>query len=165
MMINPTRLLAEPNSTTITIERVFDAPRERVFRVFSNPETVARWWSPFGTARVEQYEPREGGRWRIADVMSEQEAITFFGYFHDLSFPERIVQTSEFANLPERGHAVLDRYEFRALEGGRTLMVLTEAFLTTSDRDAALESGMEPGIVQQYVNIDELLRATQGEKE
>lgn len=164
-MTHPTKLHAEANSTTIVIERMFDAPREKVFRVFSNPETVARWWSPFGTTRVEHYDPQAGGRWRIADLMSEQEPIVFFGYFHDVTFPERIVQTSEFANLPERGHVVLDRYEFRPLEGGRTLMVLTESFLTAEDRDAALESGMEPGIVQQHVNIDELLRLTQGEKE
>jgi len=148
-------LSAETGAPLITIERVFAAPPEKVFRLFSEATNVARWWSPFGQCRIDAFDPRVGGSWRIAEVMDEGE-IAFFGVFHDLSAPHRIVQTSEFANLPERGHVVLERYEFTPVGTG-TRMVLTESFLSVADRDAAIESGMEEGVVQQYRNIDALL--------
>lgn len=152
-------LRADTGTPIITIERAFDAPPEKVFRLFSKAENVARWWSPFGQCRIDAFDPRVGGSWRIAEVMEDSE-IAFFGVFHDLTAPVRIVQTSEFANLPERGHVVLERYEFFP-EGGTTRMVLTQTFLSLADRDAAVESGMEEGIVQQYRNIDALLASAE----
>ena len=154
-MSNVTKLTAVPNSSIIRIERIFDAPRERVFRLFTTKEKVQKWWNPWGVARVEEFDPRVGGSWRIGG--GDGEEAVFFGVFHDVTFPERLVQTSEFANLPEPGHVVLDRYEFTVLPNGKTQMVLTEAFLSVEDRDAAVDSGMEPGVVQQYLNLDALL--------
>lgn len=156
-MSNPTHFHAEPNSSVLRIERTFNAPREKVFRAFTIASKVKQWWSPGGTARVDEFDVRAGGSWRFADTPGDQEEIVFFGYFHEVTSPERIVQTVEFANLPERGHVVLDRYEFRPLGEGQTQMVLTESYLSVEDRDAAMASGMEAGIASSYEILDRVL--------
>lgn len=158
-MSNKTTITAASGASIIRIERVFDAPREKVFLAFTQKDKLKEWWSPGGNARIE-LDLREGGAWRATDILSDGQEITFYGYLHEVSSPERIVQTAEFANMDERGHAVLDRYEFIELDGGRTRLVLTEAFLSVADRDAAIESGMEGGIVQQHNNLDNVLRNT-----
>jgi len=65
-MSNATVLRADPGTSTIHIERVFDAPLEKVFRAFTTPEKVVKWWSPFGRTRIDEDNPRVGGAWRIA---------------------------------------------------------------------------------------------------
>jgi uncharacterized protein YndB with AHSA1/START domain len=152
-MSNKTAITAEPDVPTLRIERTFDAPRDKVFLAFTQKDMLEKWWSPWDTARIE-LDAREGGAWRFTDSTDGQE-VTFYGYFHEVTAPERIVQTTEFAGI-ERGHPVLDRYEFTE-ENGRTLVTITEAFLSVEDRDAAIQSGMESGIVQHYVNLDKVL--------
>lgn len=155
-MSNKTTITADPGSPILTITRVFDAPREKVFRAFTQKDTLAKWWSPWGEALVE-VDPRAGGAWRFTDRTGGQD-VTFFGYYHDVTAPERIVQTEEFADLGERGHVVLDRYDFNELEGSRTQVVMTSAFLSTEGRDAAVQTGMEKGIIQQHENLDKVLK-------
>ncbi|EDK72408.1 Activator of Hsp90 ATPase 1 family protein [candidate division TM7 genomosp. GTL1] len=156
-MNNKTVIMAEPGIPIIRIERVFDAPREKVFQVFTQKDKVAKWWSPSNEVRIDALDAREGGAWKFTHVIDGQD-ITFYGVFHEVTAPERIVQTAEFANLGERGHVVLDKYEFTEFKGGQTHMTLTEAYLTTQDRDAALKSGMETGLAQSYINLDTVLR-------
>jgi uncharacterized protein YndB with AHSA1/START domain len=157
-MSNKTTMKAEEGSPLICIERVFDAPREKAFLAFITKEQIERWWSPGGKTRIDELEPREGGHWRYTALATEGYEVTFFGIFHEIAAPERIVQTAEFAGLPVRGHVVLDRYEFTGLDESHTRMVLTEAFMSVADRDAAVESHMEEGVVQSYHNLDLLLQ-------
>lgn len=157
-MTNKTTLTAEAGVPIIRIERIFDASRDAVFSAFTQEEKLKKWWGQRDEARVDELDARPGGAWKFTDVSADGYEVTFYGYFHEVAAPERIVQTAEFAGIPERGHAVLDRYEFTELSGGRTLMTLTEAFLNIEDRDMAIENNMEKGVVQQYINIDGLLK-------
>jgi uncharacterized protein YndB with AHSA1/START domain len=157
-MSNKTTLTAEPGSPIIRIERTFDAPPVKVFLAFTLKDKIERWWSPSGNARIDDLDAREGGKWRFTHVMPEGQEITFFGYFHEITPPERIVQTAEFASMPVRGHVVLDKYEFTKLDNGRTHMELTEAFMSVADRDAAVEAGVETGLAQSYLNLDTVLQ-------
>ena len=154
-MNNNTTITADENSPIVRIERAFQAPRDKVFAIFTHKDMLEKWWNPYGDATIE-ITPEAGGSWKFE---GGQEA-SFFGYFHEVTAPERIVQTSEFAHLPERGHVVLERYEFTEQEDGTTRMTLTNAFLSVADRDAALQSGMEEGLEPSYKKIDELLEAT-----
>ena len=159
-MSNQTTVTAEAGSPIITIERIFDAPREKVFRVFSDAALVARWWSPNGTATVEALDFREGGRWHFSGT--GDQTISFHGFFHEITAPERFVQTSEFDNLEamigERGHTVLAKYEFLPTEDGRTRLVTTEMYMSTEDRDMAVQSDMESGVVRAYQSVDSILK-------
>jgi uncharacterized protein YndB with AHSA1/START domain len=156
-MSNKTTITAELGQPTIHIERIFEAPREKVFQLFTQKDQIVKWWSPSGEVRIDALDARAGGAWKFSDVFNDQE-ITFFGYYHEVTAPERIVQTAEFANLQERGHVVLDRYEFNELAKDRTQMILTEVFVSTADRDAAIQSGMETGLAQSYSKLDNVLQ-------
>lgn len=156
-MSNKTILTAEQGAPIIRIERMFDAPRDKVFAAFVQKDKVAKWWSPGGTARIDELDAREGGTWKFIDIMPDGQEVAFYGSFHEVTAPERIVQTSEFDGLGERGHAVLDRYEFSELDDGRTQLTLTEAYLSLADRDMAIANNMEEGLAQSYVNLDKIL--------
>jgi uncharacterized protein YndB with AHSA1/START domain len=158
-MSNTMTLTAEPGTSIIQIERIFDAPRNKVFLTFTHKEKLEKWWSPNGEAHI-KIDAREGGAWKFTDVMSDGQKITFYGIFHEVTSPERIVQTAEFANVGERGHVVLEKYEFTELDDKRTRLLLTEVFMSVEDRDAAIESGMEGGLAQSYDNLENILQET-----
>lgn len=152
-MSNTTTITAEPGQPILRVERVFDAPRTSVFDMFAKVENLEKWWNPYGPTKVKA-DIKDGGAWRFEGG----ENATFYGYYHEVTAPERIVQTSEYASLPERGHVVLDRYEFTEQPDGSTLVVLTEVYLSIEDRDAAIQSGMSDGIEETYNTIDKLLK-------
>lgn len=156
-MNNNMVLTAKDNSPIIRIERVFNAPRQAVFDIFTKKDKLEKWWSPYGQATID-FELAPGGAWKFTEA---QGGVTFYGYYHEVTAPERFVQTSEFANLGERGHVVLERYEFTEQPEGTTLMTLTEAYLSVADRDAALQSGMQEGLAKAYDKAQELLNEEQ----
>lgn len=153
-MSNKMNVTAESGQPIVKIERAFNASRQDVFAIFTQKDKLEKWWSPYGNATIE-IDLKEGGAWHF----SEGQEADFYGFYHEVTAPERIVQTSEFGVLPERGHVVLERYEFTEQTDGTTLMTLTEAFLSVEDRDAMLQSGMEEGLSKTYDKIDQLLGA------
>jgi uncharacterized protein YndB with AHSA1/START domain len=139
----------------IHIERVFDAPRDRVFAVFTDPELVPRWWGPHGTETiVEEMDPRTGGDWRFLSRDSDGVEITFRGTFREVTPPERIVQTFEWDGMP--GYVSVDSSEFIDL-GERTKVVTTSLFMVGEERDGMIESGMERGLNETYERLDAVL--------
>jgi uncharacterized protein YndB with AHSA1/START domain len=152
-MSNKTTITAERGQPIMQIERIFDAPRKDVFEIFTTQEMLEKWWSPYDQAYIE-IDAREGGRWHF----TAGKEVNFYGVIHEFSAPERFVQTEEFGNTGERGHVALDRYEFAELPDGKTKMTLTTTFLSVADRDFALQSGMEVGIIKSHETIDTLLK-------
>jgi uncharacterized protein YndB with AHSA1/START domain len=162
-MANETTVIAEPNSPIIRYERVFDAPRQKVFDMFTKAEYVEKWWNPRATARVDALELREGGLWKFSHEDPEAGTVSFHGYFHEVSAPVRFIQTVEFDNLEamigERGHTVLGRYDFTELPDGRTQYIGVEVYLSVEDRDQAVASGMNTGVTACFEAIDRLIQA------
>jgi uncharacterized protein YndB with AHSA1/START domain len=149
--------LTTPAKREIRVERVFEAPRERVFAAHTDPELIARWWGPFETETiVEELDPRPGGRWRFVVRNSDGSETGFRGVYRELVVPERIVQTFEWDGLP--GHVSVDAASFEDL-GERTRVVSTTLFHTTEERDGMIESGMEKGLNESHVKLDQLLAA------
>ena len=141
----------------IHIERVFDAPRERVFEIFTDPELIPRWWGPHGTETVvEEMDARTGGDWRFLSRSSDGGEITFRGTYREVTPPERIVQTFEWDGMP--GYVSLDSAEFIDL-GEQTRVVSTSLFLTPEERDGMIDSGMERGLNETYERLDAVLAA------
>lgn len=147
---------APEGTSIITITRTFNAPRDKVFKAFTDPALISRWWGMSGKARIEENELKEGGKWRYVETGPDGTTTTFFGIFHEITAPERIVQTGEWAELGERGHVALDRTVFTE-ENGKTTMILTEVYLSVETRDLVLKSGMEEGLQQSYQHLDALL--------
>jgi uncharacterized protein YndB with AHSA1/START domain len=144
-----------PGEREIHIERVFDAPRDRVFAVYTDPELIPQWWGPRGTeAVVEQMDVRAGGSWRFVVRNQDGSETAFRGTYREVSPPERIVQTFEWEGMP--GHVSVETATFEDL-GDRTRVVTTSVFHTAEERDGMIASGMESGMQETYQRLDEVL--------
>jgi len=144
-----------PTDREIHIERVFEAPRERVFAIYTDPELIPEWWGPRGTsAIVDEMDVRPGGSWRFVIRNSDGSETGFRGTYREVVAPERIVQTFEWEGMP--GHVSVETATFKDL-GDRTRVTTTSIFHTTEERDGMLGSGMEGGLQETYARLDELL--------
>jgi len=147
--------ITTPGDREIHIERIFEAPRDRVFAVYTDPELIPEWWGPRGTTtEVVQMDARTGGDWRFIAHNSDGSQTGFRGTYREVSPPERIVQTFEWDGMP--GYVSVETAVFEDL-GDRTKVTTTSIFHTTKERDGMLGSGMEGGLNETYQRLDELL--------
>jgi uncharacterized protein YndB with AHSA1/START domain len=150
-----TSTITTPTDREIRIVRVFDAPRDRVWAVYVDPELIPEWWGPRGTrAIVDQMDVRPGGSWRFVIRSDDGEEPGFRGTYREVTPPERIVQTFEWEGMP--GHVSVETAVFEDL-GDQTKVTTTSIFHTTEERDGMLDSGMEGGLNETYARLDELL--------
>jgi uncharacterized protein YndB with AHSA1/START domain len=155
--MNKTQITAEPGASQIIITREFDAPRDLVFRAFTDPELLVRWLGPRDlTMTVDRYDARDGGKWRYVHTDPDGNAYAFHGVFHGDPSPDAIVQTFEFEGAP--GHVKLDTTTLRD-NGGTTEVRAVSAFSSVEDRDAMIASGMERGVHDSYERLQGLLSA------
>ncbi|HEX3911602.1 MAG TPA: SRPBCC family protein [Solirubrobacteraceae bacterium] len=145
-----------PSEREIVSERVFEAPRERVYAAYTDPQLVARWWGPRGTkTTVEQMDVKPGGTWRFVirnDADGRENA--FKGVYREVTPFERIVQTFEWEGMP--GHVIVETATFEDL-GGRTRVRGVSLFHTSEERDGMIASGMESGLSDSHDRLAELL--------
>ena len=147
--------ITTPSDREIYIERVFDAPRDRVFAVYTDPQLIPEWWGPRGgTTIVDTMDVRAGGSWRFLMRGADGTETGFRGTYREVSPPERIVQTFEWEGMP--GHVSVETAVFEDL-GEQTKVTTTSTFHTTEERDGMLDSGMEGGLNETYERLDEIL--------
>ena len=150
-----TATVTTPTDRQIRIERVFDAPRERVFGVYTDPELISEWWGPRDTTTtVDTMDVRSGGSWRFVVGNPDGSTTGFRGTYREITPHERIVQTFEWEGMP--GHVSVETAEFEDV-GDRTRVVTTSTFHTPEERDGMLGSGMERGMNETYQRLDEVL--------
>ncbi len=155
---NKTVITAEPGKQEVVITREFDAPRELVFKAFTDPKLYVQWLGPRElTMTLEKFEPRNGGSWRYIHKDKAGNAYGFHGVNHEVTAPERIIGTFEFEGLSEKGHVALETARFEALPGNRTRVTAQSVFQSVADRDGMLQSGMERGVNDSHERLDELL--------
>jgi uncharacterized protein YndB with AHSA1/START domain len=149
-----TTAVTTPSDREIVSERVFDAPRERVFAAYTDPELIPQWWGPRGTTTiVDQMDVRPGGAWRFVPRGPDGDESGFRGTYREVTPPERIVQTFEWEGMP--GHVMVETATFEDL-GGRTKVTATSLFHTSEERDGMLASGMERGLTETHDRLAEL---------
>ncbi len=154
---NKTTITAEPGKQELFITREFDAPRELVFKAHTDPNLYVQWLGPRGyEMTLETFEPFSGGRYRYVHKNQEGNEFGFHGVFHEIS-EELMIQTFEFEGLPESGHVTLDTMRLEKLPGDRTRITIQSVFQSVSDRDDAVQSGMERGVNEGYERLDEIL--------
>jgi uncharacterized protein YndB with AHSA1/START domain len=146
--------LSTPSDREIQVERIFDAPRDLVWRAFTEPDLIAKWWGRGNKLDVERMEVERGGHWRFMERGPDGE-YGFEGRYREVTPPERIVQTFEYDGMP--GYVVLTTAEFEDLGDSRTKLVSTSLFFTAEERDGMLGSGMEEGMSESYAALDKLL--------
>ena len=158
--VTNTTFTAEPDGLTVEITRTFDAPRDRVFETYTNPELVPDWWgSRHYSTTVDEMDVRQGGRWRFC-IHDDGNVDAFHGIYHEVAPPERIVQTFEYEGTP--GIVQLETATFDEQDGGTRLTVQSVA-QSAENRDMMIESGMEDGSRETWGRFADLLRAIEGE--
>jgi uncharacterized protein YndB with AHSA1/START domain len=144
-----------PSDREIVITRIFDAPRELVFKAVTDPNLIPQWWGPrrFETT-VSKMDVRQGGVWRFVQRDPEGNEYAFNGVYREIAPPERLVYTFEFEGMPS--HVILETVTFEE-QDGKTKQVVTDLFQTIEDRDGMYKSGMEEGAAETMERFEELL--------
>jgi uncharacterized protein YndB with AHSA1/START domain len=147
--------VAEPGKPEIVITSILDAPRERVFKMYTDPALIAQWWGPkLYTNTIDKMEARPGGLWRIIQRDAKGNAYGFHGVYHAVVTPERLVRTFEYEGAP--GHVMLETITFEG-QSNRTQLTDQSVFQSVADRDAMLSDDMESGSTESMNNQVELL--------
>lgn len=146
--------LTTPAEREIRTERIFNAPRERVWKALTDPKLVAQWWGRGNKLEVVKFEFERGGHWRFVEHGPEG-AHGFEGRYREIKPIERVVQTFEWDGMP--GHVIVETMTLEDLGDGRTKLVNLSLFHTTEERDGMLHSGMADGMAQSYAALDQVL--------
>ena len=146
--------LTTPSDREIRIERIFNAPRERVWRAMTDPALVAQWWGRGHKLVIERHEVERGGRWRYVEH-APSGIHGFEGRYREVVAPERVVRTFEWDGMP--GHVMVESSTLEDLGDGRTKLIGVSLFHTSIERDGMLGSGMEGGMNESLAALDRVL--------
>jgi uncharacterized protein YndB with AHSA1/START domain len=155
-MTNPVTITAPEGVPFIEIVREFDAPVSAVYNAYADPALVKQWLGPNGyEMEIEEYDLRDGGRYRYVHVDPEGNRYAFNGVFHRARPDELIIQTFEWEGMPD--FVSLETARFDDLGDGRSRVTGWSTFPSVEARDGMIENGMEKGVVEGYARLDTLL--------
>ena len=133
-----------PTDTQILVTREFDAPKHLVYRAWTTPELVRRWWyAERGEMTVADIDLRVGGSWRFGMVTPDGFEVAFSGEYREIVPDERLVWTETYEAMPD---VVTLQAMTLTEQDGRTTMTILADHANRADRDAVLASGMEDGM-------------------
>ena len=146
-----------PEDTQILITREFDAPARLVYRAWTTPELVRRWWSgDRGEVTSAEIDLRVGGTWRFVMTASAGFEVAFHGEYQEIVPAERIVSTEVFEGMPDAG--ALSTTTFSE-ENGRTELRILVQHSSQENRDAHINSGMEDGMQESLNRMEQVARS------
>ena len=137
-----------PTDDQILITRDFGAPKHLVYRAWTTPELVKRWWNAKrGEVTIAEIDLRVGGTWRSVMVTDGGVEVGFHGEYREIVPNERIVSTEVYESMPEGApeEGTLNTATFSEVDGRTSLTVLVQA-PSKELRDAIIDSGMEAGM-------------------
>jgi len=150
-----TEYVIEPGKQEIISTTMLDAPRELVFKAYTDPKLFAQWWGPRRyEIKIDKFDSRRGGEWRVVHRGADGSEHGFRGVNHDVVAPERICATFEYEGVP--GHVALQTATFEAV-GNKTRLVAHQVFESVMDRDGMVASGMQEGADESIERLAELL--------
>jgi uncharacterized protein YndB with AHSA1/START domain len=162
-----TATVALPTDEQILITREFAAPRHLVFKAWTTPELVERWWhAKRGQMTVAEIDLRVGGKWRYVMVTEDGFEVAFHGEYREIVPNERIVSTEVYEGAPQAEgveEGTLNTLTLAEADGLTTMTVLVQA-PSKEIRDAIIESGMEAGM-QDAMDLLEEVAVSLSEKD
>lgn len=154
--MNKNNLVVDRPALAFSMSRVFNAPRELVWKAYTDPALVPEWWGPrYLTTVVEKMEVKVGGAWRYIQKDAKGNEYAFNGVYTQVQPPERLAYTFEFE--PMAGHISTDTLIFEELPDGKTRITAITTFDNLEDLEGMLQSGMEGGAVETWDRLEELL--------
>jgi uncharacterized protein YndB with AHSA1/START domain len=150
-----------PSDTQIRITREFDAPKHLVYRAWTEPELIKRWWSgDRGTVLSAEVDLRVGGTWRYVMAVDCGELppfeVAFHGEYHEIVPNERIVSTEVYEGMADA--SALDTITFTERDGRTTIEILVQ-HKDQESRDGHINSGMEGGMQEAMNHLEEVARS------
>ena len=146
-------IFTKPTDREFRVERVFDAPIERVWATYTDATLIPQWWGD-GTT-VDHMDVRTGGSWRFVSKTAEGQAFATSGEFLEVTPPTRLVQTFGMEGPYGGRHTQTIDFE-RVGEGTR--LAITSRFDTAEERDQVVAYGAEKGAIGGWVRLDKLLK-------
>jgi uncharacterized protein YndB with AHSA1/START domain len=151
-----------PSDEEILITRTVNAPRHLVYRTWTTPELVKKWWpGRRGEMTVADMDFRVGGAWRYVMMAHGEFEVAFHGIYREIVLNEKIVQT-EIMELPGEepgGDGVVNTVTFQDADGGATTVSIRTNAGSKEIRDMIAQSGMEGGVREQFELIEELAKS------
>jgi uncharacterized protein YndB with AHSA1/START domain len=157
-MTQPTTLTIDREKRELVMTRSFDAPRELVFKTYTDPKLVPQWWGIGGKTVVDKMDVRPGGDWRYVQHDDSGNQYAFSGVYQEVVPPERLAYTFEFEAMP--GHVLVETIVFEE-ENGKTTLTSTSVFETLEDLEGMLASGAEGGATITWNKLAELISTLQ----
>jgi uncharacterized protein YndB with AHSA1/START domain len=146
-----------PTDEQILITREFDAPKDLVWKAWTTPELVKRWWgAKRGEVTLAAIDLKVGGTWRYTSVTPDGFEVAFRGEYREIVPNERLVSTEAYEGIPDPdANATVNTATFIEEDGRTTLTILVEA-PSKEIRDAIIDSGMEAGMQDALDLLEEV---------
>ena len=146
-----------PSDTQVMITREFDAPRRLVYRAWTTPDLVRRWWSANrGEMTVADIDLRVGGAWRYAMIAHGEFEVGFHGVYREIVPNEKIVSTEVYEGAPEVEAVTTVTFDER---DGRTTVTILVDHQRREHRDGHLNAGMEDGLQDALSLLEQVVRS------
>ena len=146
-----------PSPTQILITREFDAPPHLVYRAYTTPELIKRWWAgERGETTSAEVDLRPGGTWRYVMVANGGFEVAFHGEYQEVVQDERIVTTDVFEGMPDASALTTATF---AEKDGRTVLTVLIEHSSQEHRDAHIYSGMEVGMQESMTKLEQVARS------
>ena len=143
-----------PTDTQILITREFNAPPHLVYKAYTTPDLVKRWWSgQRGSVTSVEIDLRVGGSWRYVMTANEGFEVAFHGEYREIVPDERLVSTEVFEGMPDA--EALDTLTLTEVDG-RTRMEILVEHANKEGRDAHIQSGMEEGMQEAMDALEQV---------
>jgi uncharacterized protein YndB with AHSA1/START domain len=154
MTTSGTAVVTLPTDTQILITREFDAPKHLVYRAYTTPELIKRWWGgDRGEVTHVEVDLRVGGTWRYVMTANGGFEVAFHGEYREIIPNERLVSTEVFEEIPD--DYAIDTLTLTETDGRTTLTVLVQ-HNSQEARDGHINSGMEGGMQESMDYLEEI---------
>ena len=157
MSTSSSAVVTLPSDTEILITREFDAPRHLVYRAWTTPELIRRWWSgDRGEVTSIEVDLRPGGTWRYVMIANAGFEVAFHGEYQEIVPGERIVSTEIFEGMPAAVAVSTTTFEDN---GARAKVSILVRHQNKAYRDAHVASGMEEGLQEALNYLEQVARS------
>jgi uncharacterized protein YndB with AHSA1/START domain len=155
MVSSGTAVVTLPTETQILITREFDAPRHLVYKAWTTPELIKRWWGgDRGVVTLAEVDLRVGGMWRYVMTAHGEFEVAFHGEYREIVPNERIVSTEVFEGVPDAEAGAAVNTATFAEKGGRTTLTVLAQHANREIRDMVINSGMEGGMQESMDHLE-----------
>lgn len=157
-MKNTTTITAELGKQEYFITREFDASKASVFLAFTETDLLKQWFLPKSlNMEIDYLKSESEGSYKHHHSHPNGMKFGFYGVFHEVTFAERIIKTSEFQGLPTKGLPSLEITTFEEIAPNKTKVVIQTICSSVQFRDAMIGAGMKEALEMSHNQLDELL--------